>query len=165
MIFIVIGVIISYKIIERSVINRESFKVNIENISSDPVDTISYEKDNNKSEENYIMENVNVIINSQKYNATIENNETAKKFISLLPKEFSMKELNGNEKYIYMDNSLPTNSTNPKHIESGDIMLYGDNCLVIFYKSFDTNYSYTKIGHIDNLPDLGKDNVIVRFEK
>ena len=46
--FIVIGVIIAYKIIERSVINRESFKVNIENISSNPVDTVSYEKDNNK---------------------------------------------------------------------------------------------------------------------
>ena len=111
------------------------------------------------------MENVNVIINSQKYNATIENNKTAKKFISLLPQEFSMKELNGNEKYIYMDNSLPTNSINPKHIESGDIMLYGDDCLVIFYKSFDTNYGYTKIGHIDNLPDLGNDNVSVKFEK
>lgn len=163
--FIVIGVIISYKIIERSVINRENFKFNVENISSGPVDTISYEKDNNKSEENYIMENVNVIINSQKYNATIENNKTAKKFISLLPQEFSMKELNGNEKYIYMDNSLPTNSINPKHIESGDIMLYGDDCLVIFYKSFDTNYGYTKIGHIDNLPDLGNDNVSVKFEK
>ena len=64
-----------------------------------------------------------------------------------------------------MDNSLPTNSTNPKHIKSGDIMLYGNNCLVIFYKSFDTNYSYTKIGHIDNLPDLGIDNITVKFER
>ncbi len=166
--FIVIGVAIAYKIIEKSVTDRGNFKFNVENISSDPVDTTNYEKDNNKSEENYIMENVtniNVIINSKKYNATIENNETAKKFISLLPQEFSMKELNGNEKYIYMDNSLPTNSTNPKHIESGDIMLYGDDCLVIFYKSFDTKYSYTKIGHIDNLPDLGNDNVNVKFER
>ena len=115
-----------------------------------------------------IMENVihiNVSINSEKYNATVENNETAKNFISQLPQEFNMKELNGNEKYVYMDNSLPINSINPRHIESGDIMLYGSDCLVIFYKSFDTNYSYTKIGHIDNLPDLGNDSVIVKFEK
>ena len=109
--------------------------------------------------------NINVNINDKRYTLVIEDNETAKKFISLLPQEFNMKELNGNEKYVYMNNSLPTNSINPEHIESGDVMLYGSDCLVIFYKSFDTNYSYTKIGHIDNLPDLGNDNIIVKFEK
>ena len=76
-----------------------------------------------------------------------------------------MSELNGNEKYIYLDNTLPTNSSNPKKINAGDIMLYGDNCLVIFYKSFTTTYSYTKIGHINNLPDLGNDNILIKFEK
>ena len=128
---------------------------------------INYEN-GNKSEVDEIMEdatNINVSINSKKYNATIENNETAKTFITRLPQEFNMEELNGNEKYVYMDNPLPTNSMNPKHIKSGDIMLYGSDCLVIFYKSFDTNYSYTKIGHIDNLTDLGNDSIIVRFEK
>ena len=133
------------------------------NINSNSVDDI-----NNKNEVDEIMENslnISVSINDQKYNATIENNETTETFINQLPQEFNMKELNGNEKYVYMDNSLPTNSTNPKHIKSGDIMLYGSNCLVIFYKSFDTNYSYTKIGHIDNLPDLGNDSVTVKFEK
>ncbi len=125
-------------------------------------------EDINKNEVDKIMEdvtNINVSINNQKYNAIIENNETARSFISKLPQEFNMKELNGNEKYIYLDETLPTNSYNPKHIEKGDIMLYGNDCLVIFYKSFDTNYSYTRIGHIDNLPDLGNNSVIVKFEK
>lgn len=44
-------------------------------------------------------------------------------------------------------------------------MLYGNNCLVVFYKSFDTSYSYTKIGHIDNLSDLGSRNITIKFER
>jgi len=75
-----------------------------------------------------------------------------------------MEELNGNEKYIFMSNTFPTNETTPKRIEKGDVMLYGNNCLVIFYKSFDSKgYSYTKIGHIDNLPDLGNGTVKVKI--
>ena len=124
------------------------------------------DENTNKNEVDKIMEdviNINVTINNQKYNATIENNETAKSFISQLPQEFIMKELNGNEKYIYLDETLPTNSYNPKHIEKGDIMLYGNDCLVVFYKSFDTSYSYTKIAHIQELPDLGNKNIIIKF--
>ena len=111
------------------------------------------------------VNNINVIINDKNYNLKLENNNTAKELSDLLPQEFNMSDLNGNEKYVYMDKSLITNSYNPKHIEKGDVMLYGDNCLVIFYKSFDTSYSYTKIGHIDNLDELETGNIIVKFEK
>ena len=76
-----------------------------------------------------------------------------------------MSDLNNNEKYIYLDTSLPTNPYNPKEIERGDVMLFGNDCLVIFYRSFNTSFSYTKIGHIDNLPDLGKENIIIKIER
>lgn len=105
------------------------------------------------------------IINEEEYIIELEDNETVKRFIDILPQEYEMKELNGNEKYVYLDTSFPTNSTNPKTINAGDIMLFGDNCLVLFYKSFDTPYSYTKIGHINNIADLGNDDIKVRFEK
>ena len=114
---------------------------------------------------NEVIDSVKVIINSKEYIIHLEDNETSRSFIDLLPQEYNMNELNGNEKYIYLDNDLPANPINPKHINAGDIMLYGDNCLVIFYKSFDTPYSYTKIGHIDNLEDLGKANIKAKFEK
>ena len=110
------------------------------------------------------MSNIKVIINDQSYDLKLEDNSTVEEFIGLLPQEFSMKELNGNEKYVYMDYFLTTDSYNPKHIEKGDVMLYGNNCLVIFYKSFETSYNYTKIGHIDNLPDLGNENITIKFE-
>lgn len=110
------------------------------------------------------VSSINAIINGKSYKLNLDSNKTTEELVNLLPLELTMNELNGNEKYAYMDNSLFTNSYNPKHIEKGDVMLYGDNCLVIFYKSFDTNYSYTKIGHIDNLDNLGNGSITVKFE-
>lgn len=108
---------------------------------------------------------ISITIDEKEYKAILNDNETARELFKLLPIEMRMNELNGNEKYYYLDKILPTDSKNPKNIKSGDIMLYGDDCLVIFYKSFDTNYAYTKVGHIDNLPDLGNDDVVVRLGK
>ena len=119
--------------------------------------------DEDKEEVN--MANIKIFINNKEYNVNLENNETVKELIHLLPLEITMNELNGNEKYLYLDNILPTNPMKPKYINSGDIMLYGNNCLVIFYKSFETSYSYTKIGHIDDLPNLGGNSINVKMEK
>ena len=112
-----------------------------------------------------VVNSVKAIINGNEYIIKLEDNETARKFVDILPQELKMTELNGNEKYVDLDYVLPTDSYNPEYINSGDVMLFGNNCLVIFYKSFDTTYSYTKIGHIDNLPDLGNGSLLVKFEK
>ena len=120
--------------------------------------------ENNNEYYSGVSNSMKIIIDNNEYLVNLEDNDTAADLINLLPLEINMKELNGNEKYFYLDSSLPTNSYKPGHINAGDIMLYGDNCLVIFYKSFDTSYSYTKIGHINNLQDLGNDNVLVKFE-
>ena len=128
-------------------------------------DTIQEKFLNNIESENKMSFNIKVVIDNETYNAKLEENETAQAFMNMLPQEYNMSELNGNEKYIYLDNTFPTNSYNPKHIEKGDIMLYGNNCLVVFYKSFDTSYSYTKIGHIENLQDLENKNETIKFLK
>ena len=127
----------------------------------------SSENDNNiiENDSAEVISSMKVIINGKQYVIQLEENETTKSFVNLLPQEYNMSELNGNEKYIYLDTTLPTNSSNPKHINAGDVMLYGNNCLVIFYKSFDTSYSYTKIGHIDNLDNLGNESITAKFEK
>ena len=127
--------------------------------------TNQQESNNKSNNSNEVIKSVKAIINGKEYVINLEDNETSNSFANLLPQEFNMSELNGNEKYIYLDITLPTNSSNPKHIDSGDVMLYGNNCLVIFYKSFDTSYSYTRIGHIDDLPNLGNGNITVIFEK
>lgn len=123
-------------------------------------------KENNKNEKSDLkMTEIKVKIHDKTYKLNLENNQTVEEFINILPQEYMMNELNGNEKYVYINESLTTNTRQYKKIEKGDVMLYGDNCLVIFYESFETNYRYTKIGHIDNLPDLGKENIKIYFEK
>jgi hypothetical protein len=78
-----------------------------------------------------------------------------------------MTELNGNEKYFTLSNSLPTNASKPSSIQTGDLMLYGSNTLVLFYKTFSTSYSYTKLGRVDDpaglAAALGSGNVTVTF--
>ena len=122
---------------------------------------VGCKKDNIKEVES----SVKIVIDEKEFIIDLEDNETVKSFINMLPLELNMKELNGNEKYVYLDKSLPTNSYNPKHIEKGDVMIYGNNCLVIFYKSFDTSYSYTKIGHINNLENLDNENINVKIKE
>lgn len=71
-----------------------------------------------------------------------------------------MNELNGNEIYYYLDQDLPTNSYQSHNIETGDIMLFGSSCLVIFYESLQTNYFYSRIGKIstpDGLKNINSD--------
>ena len=149
--------------IEESLNSNENSTTNNENTNSNTISNTNEENTNTKEEVN--MSDVKILINDKEYSINLENNETVKELIKLLPLDITMRELNGNEKYIYLDNTLTSNSSNPKHINSGDVMLYGNNCLVIFYKSFDTSYSYTKIGHIDNLPNLGSGDISVKIEK
>ena len=138
-----------------------SFSKESNNNSNNNQKSISNKSTNSKE----VIDTMKAIINEKEYKINLENNETAKSFVNFLPKELKMKELNGNEKYIYLDTSFPTNPINPKHINVGDVMLYGDNCLVIFYKSFDTTYKYTKIGHIDNLSNLAGDDITVILKR
>lgn len=109
-----------------------------------------------------------LLIDNTEYIITLEDNETVDALVNNMPLDLSMSNLNGNEFYSYLDFTLPTNSYNPGKINKGDIYLYGNNCLVIFYESFNTSYSYTKIGKLDNIEVLDnikdKNNIIVSLE-
>ena len=112
---------------------------------------------------------INIVIGSKTFTATLADSETAEAFAALLPLTVTKNELNGNEKYHYLSSSLPTAAYQPGTIHAGDLMLYGNNCVVLFYETFNTSYSYTRIGAIDNpsglAEALGSGNVSVRFDK
>jgi hypothetical protein len=109
-----------------------------------------------------------ITVDKDIFNATLYKNASATAFKEKLPITVNMKELNGNEKYFDLPYNLPTNALNPGSLQPGDLMLYGSNTLVLFYKSFSTPYSYTPLGRIDNTSGLaaalGIGNVTVSFE-
>ena len=117
--------------------------------------------------ENAEVENMTITVNGTGFSVALEDNETAKAFAATLPVTLDMSELHGNEKYYYLDSSLPSNPQSVDKIHKGDVMLYGDNCIVIFYKDFSTSYTYTRIGHIENADSLdtalGSGDVTVDF--
>ena len=117
---------------------------------------------NAKKEENVMKIN----INSEKYVINVENEALMEEIYNALPETFTMNELNGNEKYYYLNSTMKNaNSEAVGQVQKGDVMLFGSDCLVIFYDSFETEFRYTKIGHIDNLGDIGNSNVEVSITK
>ena len=123
---------------------------------------------NSKAQEVKVMDSIKISINGQNFSVRLEDNPSARAFAEKLPLEVDMQELNGNEKYFYLDSDLPSDSERVKQIHAGDLMLFGSNCVVIFYKDFQTNYSYTRLGKIEatNLEKiLGAGNVHVKFAK
>ena len=121
------------------------------------------------TEEKPNMLKIKIQIGNEVYSATLYDGAAAKAFVEMLPLTLNMSELNGNEKYFYLNTSLPASASRPSGIEEGDLMLYGDSCLVLFYESFSTSYTYTPIGRIDDpsglAAALGSGSVQVTFRQ
>lgn len=109
-----------------------------------------------------------ITIGTAVFTAILYDNPSATAFKARLPLTINMTELNGNEKYYDFPSPLPTNASVGGDIKVGDLTLYGNNVLVLFYKDFNTSYSYTKLGYIDNptglATALGSGNATVKFE-
>ena len=109
-----------------------------------------------------------VIIGDASFSVALEDNVTVKNFIAQLPLTVVMSELNGNEKYFDLPVGLSTAPADPGTINTGDLMLYGSATVVLFYKTFSTPYSYTRLGRIENTLELanvlGSGSVQVKFE-
>ena len=121
--------------------------------------------DNTRPNENGTQ--INIAVDDEVFAATLADNQTAEAFADMLPLTLNMSEMNGNEKYNYLDDNLPTDSYRPGTIQVGDLMLYGSNCVVLFYETFSSSYSYTRIGWVNDTNGLtaalGSGNVTVVF--
>jgi len=115
-----------------------------------------------------MKDTIEIIIGNAHFTAILESNAATAEFKKMLSLTVNMKDLNSNEKFFDFSTSLPANPSNPHTINSGDLMLWGSNTLVLFYKTFNTSYNYTKIGKIEDPSGLsqalGSGNVTVTFE-
>ena len=107
-------------------------------------------------------------INGMTFSVRLADNLTSRALLKKLPLSLRMSSM-PHEKYCYLKESLPSDPVRVRRIESGDLMLYGDGCIVVFYESFTTPYSYTRIGWIED-PDklkevLGKGSITIEFLK
>lgn len=101
-------------------------------------------------------EAVQISVGCKNFTAVLEENASARALAERLPLTVTMDELNGNEKYHYLPDSLPTDPEQPGTIQAGDLMLYGSDCLVLFYESFASSYAYTRLGRITDPTGLAE---------
>lgn len=115
------------------------------------------------------MTDIKVTVNGNVFDAKIYNDSPcAQQLLSKFPLTVTMNELNGNEKYYRFSESFQSNPENVESINSGDIMLYQSDYLVLFYETHNTSYTYTRIGYITDTTGLkeavGTGNPTVTFE-
>ena len=139
------------------------------NGSGDPGDdTLNNPGANDNEDTNDPMSaSLKITVGGRVFSAALEDNAAARAFAALLPMTVAMGDVNGNEKCYYLNGSLPVNSSRPGTIRTGDLMLWGDNCVVLFYETFSSSYRYTRIGRVNDpsglASALGKGSVTVTF--
>jgi hypothetical protein len=108
-------------------------------------------------------------VGERRFAITLTDSATARGFAAMLPLALEMSDLNSNEKFASLPEALPTHASAPGTLRNGDLMLYGTDTLVVFYLTFNSSYSYTRVGRVDDpvglSQALGLRDVRVVFSK
>ncbi len=96
------------------------------------------------------MKPITMRINDEEVEVTWEDNESVRALSDLVsgsPLTIESSMYGGFEQVGSIGTSLPSNDVNMR-TEAGDIVLYSDSNMVVFYGS--NSWSYTRLGHIEN---------------
>lgn len=111
---------------------------------------------------------IRITVGRAAFTAEIDDSAAGRAFAERLPLTLDMSELNGNEKYACLAKPLPSAARHCARLEAGDLMLYGADCVVLFYGRAG-GYSYTRLGRLVQTGGLaealGKGGVRVVFER
>lgn len=103
-------------------------------------------------------------IGGRTFTATLEDNEAARALCDMLPLTLDFNDYGGFEKVASLPRRLPSQDRQMR-TSAGDIVLYLSNQIVVFYGG--NSWSYTKLGHIDDVEGLiealGRGNVEITF--
>ena len=99
-------------------------------------------------------DNLFIKIGDKTFPFTLKDTAAARELKNKLPFKVGMTKLNENEIYYQFSQSFTTDTKSVGTINTGDIYLYQNNYLVLFYKTFTTTYSYTEIGKLDTTEGL-----------
>lgn len=134
--------------------------------TEEPNPPVLQPSDNSNTEEN-IVKKMTLQIGDSTFTATLENNDAVDALVDMMREAtivIQMSDYSGFEKVGSLGTSLPT-SNKQTTTQSGDIVLYNGNQIVIFYGS--NSWSYTRLGKIDDLSGwtdaLGSGDVTVTF--
>lgn len=107
---------------------------------------------------------VRLEIGGRTFTATLEDNEAARILCDMLPLSLDFRDYGGFEKVASLPRRLPSQDRQMR-TSAGDIVLYLSNQIVVFYGG--NSWSYTKLGHIDDVEGLtealGRGNVEITF--
>lgn len=117
--------------------------------------------------ENPVSSRAWMSIGQHRFGITLADTAAARGFAAAMPLSLEMAELNGNEKHADLREPLPTSAARPGTIHGGDLLLYGARTVVVFYATFNSPHSYTRLGRIDDpaalVQALGAQGVRVTF--
>lgn len=136
------------------------------NPSSSETPSLQESTNNTSPKENTAMK-MNLQIGDSTFTATLEENAAVESLLDLMesaPLVIQMSDYSGFEEVGSLGVSLPT-SNRQTTTQSGDIVLYNGNQIVIFYGT--NSWSYTRLGKVDDLTGwkkaLGSGDVTVTF--
>ncbi len=123
--------------------------------------------DTNSDTEENMVKKMTLQIGNSSFTATLENNPAVDAFVEMMndsPVIIQMNDYSGFEKVGSLGTNLPADDKQTT-THAGDIVLYNENQIVIFYGS--NSWSYTRLGKIDDLSGwedaLGSGDITVTF--